>query len=86
MRQLQEVMARLDKTEQKVDDTKKAWKKEVKEINAKFAIERKKLKTEIKDLKTELKIVKTENTNLKSRVKVKLLLMRLVLMIAIKKK
>lgn len=69
MRQLQDVMARLDKTEQKVDDTKKAWKKEVKEINAKFAVERKKLKTEIKDLKTELKIVKTENTNLKSRVK-----------------
>lgn len=68
MKQLQEVMARLDETEQKVEDTKKSWKKEVKEINAKFAVERKKLKTEIKDLKTELNTVKTENKELKKKV------------------
>ena len=45
MRQLQEVMARLDKTEQEVKDTKKSWKKEVREIKADFAVERKQLKT-----------------------------------------
>ena len=39
MRQLQEVMARLDKTEQEVKDTKKSWKKEVREIKADFAVE-----------------------------------------------
>lgn len=50
MRQLQEVMARLDKTEQEVKDTKKSWKKEVREIKADFAVERKQLKTKIKNL------------------------------------
>lgn len=70
MKQLQEVMARLDKTEQKVEDTKKSWKKEVKEINAKFAVERKKLKTEIKDLKTELNTVKVKNKELKKKVNI----------------
>ena len=75
MRQLQEVMARLDKTEQKVDDTKKAWKKEVKEIKAEFSVERKQLKTEIRELKTEnnrlkkeLSEVKKENLCLKNEV------------------
>lgn len=75
MRQLQEVMERLDKTEQKVDDTKKAWKKEVREIKAEFSVERKQLKTEIRELKTEnnqlkkeLSAVKTENLCLKNEV------------------
>lgn len=75
MRQLQEVMARLDKAEQKVDDTKKAWKKEVKEIKAEFSVERKQLKSEIRELKTEnnrlkkeLSEVKKENLCLKNEV------------------
>lgn len=75
MRQLQEVMERLDKTEKKVDDTKKAWKKEVKEIKADFAIERKQLKTEIRELKSEnnqlrqeLSKVKKENLILKNDI------------------
>lgn len=68
MKQLQEVMLRLDKTEQEVKDTRKSWKKEVKEIKAGFAVERKKLKTEIKDLKTELTTVKAENKELKKKV------------------
>ena len=69
-KQLQEVMARLDKTEKKVEDTKKSWKREVKEIKADFAIKEKKFKTEIKELKTELKTVNEENKKLKNKVNV----------------
>ena len=68
MRQLQEVMARLDKTEQEVKDTKKSWKKEVREIKADFAVERKQLKTKIKNLETELSEVKAENKELKKKI------------------
>lgn len=68
MRQLQEVMARLDKTEQEVKDTKKSWKKEVREIKADFAVERKQLKTKIKNLETELSEVKVENKELKKKI------------------
>ena len=59
MRQLQEVMARLDKTEQEVKDTKKSWKKEVREIKADFAVERKQLKT--KDKKFRGRIVRSKS-------------------------
>lgn len=68
-KQLQEVMARLDKTEQEVKDTKKSWKKEVKEIKAEFAIERKALKAEIRDLKTENKALRKELSEVKSENK-----------------
>lgn len=60
MKQLQEVLARCDKLEQKVDDTKRSWKKEVKQIKADFAVERRQLKSEIKELKTENKKLREE--------------------------
>ena len=68
MRQLQEVLARCDKLDKKVDDTKTAWKKEVKQIKSDFAVERKQFKGKIKELETELTTVKTENKKLKKRV------------------
>ena len=68
-KQLQEVMARLDKTEQEVKDTKKSWKKEVKGIKAEFAVERKALKAEIRDLKTENKALRKELSEVKSENK-----------------
>lgn len=64
-KQLQEMIARCDNLDKKLDDTKKDCKKEISEVKAEAAVERKRLKTEIKDLKGTVSKLEKENSELK---------------------